>query len=559
MNHISKYQATLERVSAFAQYLVGDAKTEFETKSQEFLQTLQDSQYIKVPFVGGFSAGKSSMLNVLTQCPGMLPVDTMPETAVAYELYYGTDQKVELYRNGQKIDQKPLSAIKDLATLPGDVAKVYCDSPVVRQLQDRGIILVDMPGIGSGIERHDAAIFHYIQSGTAFVLVVDSEQGTLRTTTLTFLRELSSYGMFPAVFLSKVEKQSEENLPALIEGVRYQLQQLGNTAPVVGAISSVEKRLGDIEQYLSSLNPEALVAQKLNLQLGQLIDSVASQLKIRVDLRSKDIASVEEKIKLIEEEISKVKAELPTSNSQADTPEKSAQDALDNVRAALEAKASDIAQMIANQEGEEAIKSAIVSIVRSEIIKSFKEESEQYSRDLGNAVQDSMRNLATIEVNSDILDDVSSIFTNFVTDSLMVRLTEHLSNLLVLGGPIGIVAKVVLTIMPSIIPNVIGFVKDFLFGPSDQEVFNKALAKVRNECIGQIVEGIRPSILKLTQDNQARIREAFQKEVVTRMENAKAALNEKMADANKDKATVQAEIDTLNTAIEQLASIKASL
>lgn len=554
MNHISKYQATLERVSAFAQYLVGDAKTEFETKSQEFLQTLQDSQYIKVPFVGGFSAGKSSMLNVLTQCPGMLPVDTMPETAVAYELYYGTDQKVELYRNGQKIDQKPLSAIKDLATQPGDVAKVYCDSPVVRQLQERGIILVDMPGIGSGIERHDAAIFHYIQSGTAFVLVVDSEQGTLRTTTLTFLRELSSYGMFPAVFLSKVEKQSEENLPALIEGVRYQLQQLGNTAPVVGAISSVEKRLGDIEQYLSSLNPEALVAQKLNLQLGQLIDSVASQLKIRVDLRSKDIASVEEKIKLIEEEISKVKAELPTSNSQADTPEKSAQDVLDNVRAALEAKASDIAQMIANQEGEEAIKSAIVSIVRSEIIKSIKEESEQYSRDLGNAVQDSMRNLATIEVNTDILGDFSTL-TNFMTNYL----TGYLSKFLVLGGPLGAVAKIALELLPSVLPKVFGFLKGLFGGSNEQGVFNKALGMVRNECIGQIVEGIRPTVLKLTQDNQARIREAFQKEVVTRMENTKAALNEKMADANKDKAAVQAEIDTLNTAIEQLASIKASL
>lgn len=554
MNHISKYQATLERVSAFAQHLVGDAKTEFETKSQEFLQTLQDSQYIKVPFVGGFSAGKSSMLNVLTQCPGMLPVDTMPETAVAYELYYGTDQKVELYRNGQKIDQKPLSAIKDLATLPGDVAKVYCDSPVVRQLQDRGIILVDMPGIGSGIERHDAAIFHYIQSGTAFVLVVDSEQGTLRTTTLTFLRELSSYGMFPAVFLSKVEKQSEENLPALIEGVRYQLQQLGNTAPVVGAISSVEKRLGDIEQYLSSLNPEALVAQKLNLQLGQLIDSVASQLKIRVDLRSKDIASVEEKIKLIEEEISKVKAELPTSNSQADTPEKSAQDVLDNVRAALEAKASDIAQMIANQEGEEAIKSAIVSIVRSEIIKSIKEESEQYSRDLGNAVQDSMRNLATIEVNTEILGDFSTL-TNFMTNYL----TGYLSKFLVLGGPLGAVAKIALELLPSVLPKIIGFFKGLFGGSNELEVFNKALGMVRNECIGQIVEGIRPTVLKLMQDNQARIREAFQKEVVTRMENTKAALNEKMADANKDKAAVQAEIDTLNTAIEQLASIKASL
>ena len=34
--------------------------------------------------------------------PGMLPVETMPETAVAYELYYAKNECVELFRNESK-------------------------------------------------------------------------------------------------------------------------------------------------------------------------------------------------------------------------------------------------------------------------------------------------------------------------------------------------------------------------------------------------------------------------------------------------------------------------
>ncbi|MFW5582096.1 MAG: dynamin family protein, partial [Bacteroidales bacterium] len=179
-NNLSKFQLALDKVSEVAPLLIGDAQAEFKTKSEEFLNAVQESQYIKVPLVGVFSAGKSSLLNIFTQKPGMLPVDTEPETAVAYELYFDFQERVELYRNGNKIDSKPLADIKQLDTKPGDIAKVYCTSEPIKDLQDRGIILVDMPGIGSGIERHDAAIFNYINSGTAFVLIVDAEQGSLR-------------------------------------------------------------------------------------------------------------------------------------------------------------------------------------------------------------------------------------------------------------------------------------------------------------------------------------------------------------------------------------------
>ncbi|WP_315367425.1 dynamin family protein [Prevotella koreensis] len=250
MNNINKYQVALDKVSEVSPLLIGDAQNELKRKSEEFMNMVEESRYIKVPLVGVFSAGKSSLLNIFTQKPGMLPVDTMPETAVAYELYYAASECVELYRNGSKIDTKPLAEITQLDTKPGDIAKVYCTSEPIKELQEKGIVLVDMPGIGSGIERHDAAIFNYINSGTAFILIVDAEQGSLRGSTLAFMHELSQYSMFPAVLVSKTDKKTEADVKDITEYIKFQMTQLGNTNPYISTVCSVNNNLEGLNRYL---------------------------------------------------------------------------------------------------------------------------------------------------------------------------------------------------------------------------------------------------------------------------------------------------------------------
>ena len=533
-----KYQLALDKVSEVSPLLIGEAQQELKVKSEEFMNEVHDSQYIKVPLVGVFSAGKSSLLNVFTQKPGMLPVDTMPETAVAYELYYAQTECVELYRNGSKVDSKPLADIKQLDTKPGDIAKVYCTSEPIRELLEKGIILVDMPGIGSGIERHDAAIFNYINCGTAFVLIVDAEQGSLRGSSLAFMHELSQCNMHPAVLVSKIDKKPENDVKDIVEYIQYQMTRLGNSNPFVGTVCSVNGNLDGFNQYLEALNPEALVAEKLGKKLKVVIDSVIDQIKVRVELRTKDIADVDEKIKKIDEEISNVKAELPANNSNADTPEKSTQDILDNVRAALEAKSSDIAQMIVNREDQESIKSVIVSTVRTEIIASLKEESEQYSTALGTAVKESVANLASIEVDTNFMNDFSAIFD---------LLNVYVGKLLSFGGIWGKLAQFLLPCLPDIL--------NWLFGKSNAEVLDEVRAKFMSKCVDQVLTGIQPTVFKITVDNQKRIQEKIQEELVSKMEKVKEGLREKMADANKSKEEVEAEISQLNSAISHLNSI----
>ena len=543
MNNINKYQVALDKVSEVSPLLIGDAQNELKRKSEEFMNMVEESRYIKVPLVGVFSAGKSSLLNIFTQKPGMLPVDTMPETAVAYELYYAASECVELYRNGSKIDTKPLAEITQLDTKPGDIAKVYCTSEPIKELQEKGIVLVDMPGIGSGIERHDAAIFNYINSGTAFILIVDAEQGSLRGSTLAFMHELSQYSMFPAVLVSKTDKKTEADVKDITEYIKFQMTQLGNTNPYISTVCSVNNNLEGLNRYLESLNPESLVAEKLSKSLKIIVNSVIEQMKVRISIRSKDIENIDEKIKQIDEEINNVKAELPVGENQdIDTPEKSTQDILDNVKAALEAKATDIAQMIVDKEDQESIKAVIVSIVRAEIISSLKEESEQYSTALGTAVQEQMRNLATIEVDTDFMKDMSEI---------LEILNGYIAMLLPAGGIWGNLARVLLPFLPGIV--------NWLFGKTDEDILEEVREKVISKCVNEVAEGIRPTITKITVDTQHKIQEKIQSELVSKMEKVKEGLREKIADANKTKEEVTDELSKLNAAVSHLNSVIAEL
>lgn len=545
MNYVMKYQNALNKVSEVTPLLVGETLNELKRNSEEFMQEVQDAQYIKVPLVGVFSAGKSSLLNVFTEKVGMLPVDTMPETAVAYELYYGINESVELYRNGEKIDSKPLADIKQLDTKPGDIAKVYCTSEPIKKLQERGIILVDMPGIGSGLERHDAAIFNYINSGTAFVLIVDAEQGSLRGSTMTFMQELSQYNMHPAILISKIDKKTDSEVKAIKEYIEYQLSKLGSTDSFVGTVCSVNNDLNGFTTYLESLNPEALVREKLNKKFRYIVNSVIEQINLRIQIKDKDIADVEGKIKQLEAEIANVKLELPVADGYADSPEKSTEDVLDSVRLALSNKATDIAQMIIDKENSETVKAAIVSIVRSAVILALKDESEQYSVALGAAVKESITELPTFEVNLDFMNDFSG-----VTESLGEYLIPFLAKI-GLGG----LGKWIIALVVPFVPKILSW----LFGKSNDAAVAEVRQKFISTAIQEVIDGIRPTILKITQDNQKNIQDKIQAELISKMEKVKDSLREKMEDANKSKSEVESEQQELKSALSYLNSIVSEL
>ena len=180
---------------------VADVVEKIEADADVLLGRITKDNFIKIPFVGDFSSGKSSLLNAYIGSD-LLPTNILPETAVAYELYYAEDEKLELYSDGVlKETKNSLSQIKDFNVSPGDVVYVYINNEKIRSLNSRGIVLVDMPGIDSGIEAHNSAILHYIREGSVFMIFTDTEQATLRSSTISFIREIQQYGLSINVIL----------------------------------------------------------------------------------------------------------------------------------------------------------------------------------------------------------------------------------------------------------------------------------------------------------------------------------------------------------------------
>ena len=157
---------------------------------QDLVQQIQHFQ-IRIPLIGAFSAGKSSLINALID-EKLLSLDITPETGIATELNYSmADEIIGHYSNGSterlnRSDMQEQTLAKFApdgwieANIPADVLKPY---PHVR--------LVDLPGLSSGNEIHGKAIDNYMARSLAYCVVVSVEDGELSQTTQNFLQELS--------------------------------------------------------------------------------------------------------------------------------------------------------------------------------------------------------------------------------------------------------------------------------------------------------------------------------------------------------------------------------
>ena len=85
--NVQKFIDVVEKsFSISKEFLLENSLKQISDEKSKLFDELQMEVGIKVPIVGDFSAGKSSLINCLLGRNGLLPVDITPETAVAYEL-----------------------------------------------------------------------------------------------------------------------------------------------------------------------------------------------------------------------------------------------------------------------------------------------------------------------------------------------------------------------------------------------------------------------------------------------------------------------------------------
>ena len=198
---------------------------------------------VLIPLVGAFNAGKTSLVNaLLKRGPERgLPTDIVPQTALATEIRAAEEsdgERIELYGEAdellEQVDIEQFQRIEKETLKTGQpkalYAKALLHAPGLEQIDRK--ILVDMPGLDSGLRTHNAAIQRYLPLGSYFLMVVDADHGTLRASEIRQLREFLDQDVEFAVLVNKIDKK-QTDADAIIGEIQKQVESaFGKSAPI---------------------------------------------------------------------------------------------------------------------------------------------------------------------------------------------------------------------------------------------------------------------------------------------------------------------------------------
>jgi GTP-binding protein EngB required for normal cell division len=213
LEHLEQTGLDVALLRLLEQITTRNGLVEFRPRIDALASRLEDDSF-EVALFGRVSSGKSSLLNALLGT-NVLPVGVNPITAVPTKLRYGTDLKAAVaYGDGRSA----LVSIEELSRLvteqgnPGNLANIVraiVEVPSPR-LQ-RGILLVDTPGLGSLAKRGATETLAYLPSADLALLLIDAGT-TLSEEDLGTLRLLYGAGIPALVLLSKADLLASEDL-----------------------------------------------------------------------------------------------------------------------------------------------------------------------------------------------------------------------------------------------------------------------------------------------------------------------------------------------------------
>lgn len=567
METIEKYVSTAKKASDIISKALPEQSEIYEKDADKLITDLKLNSTVKIPFVGDFNAGKSSLLNAMLDMT-LLPTNITPETAVSYELIYSPQEKLEVVRNGLVMSEFPISSIASLEVKPGDIVRVYLNKTLLKDFHEKGFTLVDMPGIDSGLEAHNAAIASYLSSGTRYMVFSDAEQGTIRLTTLSFIKELLKYDDIDfSVFLSKTDKKPIDDVIAIQQTSTETVSKISPNHSV-GKTSAYNKEYSDVLDALNRIDAEGILKRKFKGQVELLIDQMIQSLQYKVQLMKGDIQDAD---KAIEEINAKKKAaleQLRYKKNDAQPLVGSADDVVQDIRNAIVNNSASIAAMILNKAEADKINNAMLQIIRPVFVNSFKRELSEYNEVVSSVVVDFVVDVEKIVSDSDnsILagaDDIigSPVGKDLIENALGKGL-EKLAARFVgykgievlikgLGKILGPVAVIVVNILPDILR--------LFFGKSKQEKLVDIQAKVCSSIAVKVSEGMRPEIEKTLMEQ----RELADRQIEELLEKEAAKIDESIRDSirikSKEKEVIQSRINELSSAAVELRNLKATI
>lgn len=304
MSRLVSRQTTLQRQLQEVRDI--HARHHLDQSNIDELSPLIEHFEIRVPLIGAFSCGKSSLLNALLG-ERLLATAVTPETAVPTELRYGPERHfVGCLPDGRRfpLEEAGLRENHLSSLVPDGWVEAQIPSPALASRQQ--LVLVDLPGWDSGIAAHERVIDGYVERSLAYGVMIGVEEGTLRDSLRRALLELAIAKMPVILIVSKTDNRPPEDVQAVVDHLRDAVTALMGREPLAVVVTSARKKdLGTLETALDSLQAQAgeifetriVGAYRNNLQ------HVAQHLGLLANQENKDADRIQAGIDKLEQDI----------------------------------------------------------------------------------------------------------------------------------------------------------------------------------------------------------------------------------------------------------------
>lgn len=513
------------------------------------IQTQIEQAELIIPVVGGFSAGKSTLINSFLGYD-ILPTAVTPETALATELRYSTMQYIEAVTVSGDIKRHEItdfSRLKDNAQNFKHL-RVYLNNEQLNAIQP--LVLVDMPGFDAPIESHNQAILTYLERGVYFVFLTSVEDGNITLSMTREIENLERMGKGFAFCISKTNLRAPEDVNAVQQKISEQLRE---DYDYEGHVALLDMNGGqNLKNILNAINPEALFHSLFIEVLRDNYASLIQSVNVKISAFKSNKKETEEALIALQSSLKEIEVKKQTAI--ADVQQRYSRNSISMINQAvtsaiLSQKAHLVDLAISNQgaferEVNDITKNALLSAVQTR----FNAISQDLMDELGNGITAQLsslsdNNLGTIAMNtfanhSGTLSNIANGALSALSKTVVTTIGSQSLKLLV-GGVFGIVGAALM-----LLPEIVG-----LFNKGEKE--RKQREQIEQAIVGQVIPQIQQQLNSLLPDLLNQNITALIQKISEQFE---AQLKQKYVEiqsAEDEKAVKEVELEGMITALEK--------
>lgn len=514
---------------------IEDIFTSYSFPIEELKKLAEEVQHfsVRLPLIGSFSAGKSSLLNFLLD-ESLLSVALNPETCLPTELHFANNERITLHqpeKGPALLDRISLNTQNFGNVENGSWVEVATPSPVLAQLA--GMTLVDMPGWESGIEQHSNAIDNYLERSSAYCIVVSVDEGGLKQSLKKIIEELAINKKPMMLVLTKCDKKTPEDVASVLEQVKAEIIAItGEPLLSVNTASRRTKASGDTTeswhfalQQLQPLN-QMFFHQRVGVRAMKLIDTLARHLQQLLNTENFTIEEIKGKQELLCQRQEQLREELQQTEKQLQEQVKPIADFIcEQFKSRMTGNLESLASSLIHQ-------SDISDTISTSLRMAYTMGIEARLKPLISSKLSQLENFAEVSVGQ------QSFSHDFQLDSVTSSIFRNvLSNLL----PIALAA---LSRIPALMPFA-PFIKSFLSSLFDNAAKEMAMRQQKEDARKYVLDNLIPKCLEQV---DSEITVSLRKSIENVMAQVKAEADREMSHLQQ----------SLNQLAEQLENEQAS-